>query len=200
MKRTALRQKRNYDVRAKSKPEFKPGDLVRYFYVREKAGNKFHRCFIGPYVVISRESDMNYNIFGKLRDSGKEDIRIVHADHLISYEPDRDALFPRYGAGVHIETNSAIQAPTIAESIEKYDIFAHSSSGDEVNLVDPPTSPLALSVASTCSPDGPPAVSGEKSKEEHSSLSFSSLRNHPGPPERRWPHRTRKKPDRFKYL
>ena len=85
---SALQQKRNYDVRAKIKPKCNPGDLVRYYYVLEKARNKLHRCYVGPYQVISHESDMNYRICGKLRDSGREDIRIVHADHLIHFEQD----------------------------------------------------------------------------------------------------------------
>ena len=207
LERTALRQKRNYDVRAKNKPEFKPGDLVRYYYVREKAGNKFHRCFVGPYVIISRESDMNYKICGKLKDSGREDIRIVHADHLISFETDRSKLFPHYGPVNQNKGDILTQAqPPIAESIEKHDIFAHSSSGDEVELVF--TGPPAHSDAPIPSPDSPPAVSGERDSDKHSTPQSTAPRtsgeewlpdreeSHESPV-RRWPRRIRNKPDRL---
>ena len=143
LQQSALRQARNYDVRARSKPEFKPGDLVRYYYVREKAGNKFHRCFIGPYRVVSRESDMNYKICGKLKDSGREDTRVVHADHLIRFEPDRSVLFPRYGP-VPDSPDDKIQSshkPYQPHEGVKTDIFASESPDDEIDLLSNITPP-----------------------------------------------------------
>ena len=151
--KSALRQTRNYDVRAKSKPEFKPGDLVRYYYVREKAGNKFHRCYIGPYKILSRESDLNYKICGKIRDSGKEDIRVVHVDHLIHYEKSRAELFPNYGSPLHDDTIGPKKSMENDQTKPgRVDIFASDSSDHELELQSNLTSPSTITTNESVSP------------------------------------------------
>ena len=88
---------------------------------------------------------MNYKICGKLRDSGKEDIRVVHVDHLIHFERSRAVLFPTYGPESHKVSNS--RAPGAPDSIPavpaapKDDIFASEPSEVEIGLQSNITSP-----------------------------------------------------------
>ena len=193
--RSALRQARNYDVRAQNKPEFMPGDLVRYYYVREKAGNKFHRCYIGPYKILSRESEMNYKICGKLRDSGKEDIRIVHVDHLIHYEKDRAELFPNYSPFLEMRDTShkTIKSEVLPKiSSKPLDIFRSESSEDELELQSNLTSPSAFTKLDKY--NRPTSIS---SRESSDSSKTSAGRSNIKDFRRRYPKRTRKKPRRF---
>ena len=95
LRKSALRQQRSYDAKAKTKPAFKIGDLVRYFYPPLRVANKFANQWIGPYTIISKETDVNYRIKGMLQ-SGREDIRVVHMDNLIHFEVDRNLLFEKY--------------------------------------------------------------------------------------------------------
>ena len=55
---------------------------------------------------------MNYKICGKLRDTGREDIRVVHVDHLIHFETSRAKLFPNYGPAEFKDTEGFRSAAT----------------------------------------------------------------------------------------
>ena len=79
MGKALIRQKRNYDVHAKSRSSFKVGDLVRYYYVPLKNKHKFACPWIGPYKVTKLVTEVDYRIE---RLSGKPDTRVVHVDHL----------------------------------------------------------------------------------------------------------------------
>ena len=85
MGKALVRQKRNYDVNAKSRSSFKKGDLIRYYYVPEKNRHKFACPWLGPYKVIDKLTEVDYRI-EKL--AGKPDSRVVHVDHLKPYEKD----------------------------------------------------------------------------------------------------------------
>ena len=93
MGKALIRQKRNYDVHAKSRSSFKVGDLVRYYYVPLKNKHKFACPWIGPYKVTKLVTEVDYMIE---RLSGKPDTRVVHVDHLKpfekAFEPSMDNL------------------------------------------------------------------------------------------------------------
>ena len=166
---------------------------------------------MGPYKILSRESDMNYKICGKLRDSGKEDIRVVHVDHLIPFETTRSVLFPNYTPdSFEDEKHPAI---TPACKNKQYvsvgpDLFASECSESEKELVSNITWPSSRN--RTSDPDrnkaqGTTKVSGEPApriKARKSSVasrlmrSFNSTASE-SEPERRYPTRTRKQPNRL---
>jgi len=85
MGKALVRQKRNYDVNAKSRSSFKVGDLIRYYYVPEKNRHKFACPWLGPYKVVDIITEVDYRI-EKL--AGRPDTRVVHVDHLKPYEKD----------------------------------------------------------------------------------------------------------------
>ena len=186
------------------KPEFAPGDLVRYFYAREKAGNKFHRCFVGPYVIVNRESDMNYKICGKLRASGREDIRIVHADHLIHYEEDRAKLFPQYGPAFSESDEEQGIPPHMVKNPKPLDIFAHPSSEDEVECISShssskpvPSEPISGSRA--MEPGSVPPVDNHSHPTPDSAVPGTGEQSPVTAVPRRRSRRKRKQPERLKY-
>jgi len=97
LERSSAHQKRNYDVRVKPRHTFNVGDIVRYFYPRMRVANKFAKQWIGPYIILSQKTDVDFEIKGNLK-SGREDIRTVHKDNLIHFEQDRETLFAHYQA------------------------------------------------------------------------------------------------------
>ena len=97
LQRSSAHQKRNYDVTVRPRHTFKVGDIVRYFYPRLRVANKFAKQWIGPYIVLSQKSDVNFEIKGNLK-SGREDIRVVHRDNLIPFERPREQIFAHYEA------------------------------------------------------------------------------------------------------
>ena len=92
MGKALIRQKRNYDVHAKSRSSFKVGDLVRYYYVPLKNKNKFACPWIGPYKVTKLVTEVDYRIE---RLSGRPDTRVVHVDHLKPFEKAFEPSYPR---------------------------------------------------------------------------------------------------------
>ena len=130
--KAATRQKREYDTHAREKPLFSVGDTVRYYYPPLRVGDKFASCWLGPYTILSRESDVNYKIKGFLR-SGKEDIRIVHVDNLIIYEGDRRDLFARYNYNLplsdQLEKSDYTEDPLLSNSLVSRPDAATSGAG-----------------------------------------------------------------------
>ena len=80
-----VRQKRNYDSYAKSRPTFPLGALVRYFYTPAKNKHKFSKPWLGPFEVIEQVTPVDYRI---QRVGNPADTRVVHVDHLKPYETD----------------------------------------------------------------------------------------------------------------
>jgi len=83
LRQAGIRQKRGYDAHAKATGEYKPGDLVRYYYVPLTQGNKFARPWTGPWKVESQETEVDYKI--ALLSNPKK-TRVVHFDVLKPYE------------------------------------------------------------------------------------------------------------------
>ena len=81
--RASVRQKKGYDVYAKDRPKFLPGDLVRYYYPPSKTTNKFARPWIGPFFVQERVTTVDYRI---QLVSDQKKVRVVHIDNLKPYE------------------------------------------------------------------------------------------------------------------
>ena len=81
--RSAVRQKRGYDVYAKDRPPFQIGDFVRYYYPPASNTNKFARPWIGPFKVLERVTDVDYKI--QLVSDPKK-TRTIHIDNLKPYE------------------------------------------------------------------------------------------------------------------
>jgi transposase InsO family protein len=81
--RSAIRQKRGYDVRTRSRAPFKENDLVRYYYLPLRNANKFALPWLGPYRVVRRVGEVDYKI-ELLSDVTKR--RVVHVDDLKLYE------------------------------------------------------------------------------------------------------------------
>ena len=97
LNRSAMRQKRGYDVRAKDRTPFQPGDLVRYFYPPLRIGTKFSKPWIGPYKVLERSTEIDYKII----DLRSRKTKVVHYDHLKPYEgqPDNSSDSSYDGSG-----------------------------------------------------------------------------------------------------
>ena len=93
LKHAAIRQKRNYDRRAMERPQFKVGDLVRYYYPPARVGNKFALPWFGPYEVIGTPTPVDYTI-KRLADPSKT--RTVHMDALKPYHEPYTAQTPDY--------------------------------------------------------------------------------------------------------
>ncbi len=83
LKKAALRQKRGYDARARDRPPFNVGDLVRYYYPPLRQQNKFARPWTGPWEVLRQTSSVDYEISLV---SNPEKRRIVHFDTLKLFE------------------------------------------------------------------------------------------------------------------
>ena len=77
------------------------------------------------------------------RYSGKEDIRVVHQDHLIHFEKSRAELFPDYGPEKYKRDPKVTKTDQFIEkfSLPKGDIFASDSSGGELELLSNLTAP-----------------------------------------------------------
>ena len=105
--------------------------LCDIIYSPLRAGGKFASCWIGPYTILSKESDVNFRIKGTLR-SGKQDIRIVHMDNLIKFEGDRRKLFARYNysdLSDSVERSVYTDDPLLEHSVIAESASAHSGSG-----------------------------------------------------------------------
>jgi hypothetical protein len=81
--KAAIRQKRGYDIRAKTRPPFEVGDLVRYYYLPLRNVNKFALPWVGPYRIVKRIGVVDYRI---ALVSDPDRVRVVHIDDLKSYE------------------------------------------------------------------------------------------------------------------
>jgi len=64
--RKSYQNKRYYDRRAKPR-SFTNGDYVYLLNPARKPGlsSKFHKCWIGPYKITAKISNLNYEILGK---------------------------------------------------------------------------------------------------------------------------------------
>ena len=62
LEKAAIRQKMGYDAHAKPRPQFQPGELVRYYYLPLTQNNKFARPCTGPWRIIDRVTEVDYRI------------------------------------------------------------------------------------------------------------------------------------------
>ena len=83
LEKSAVRQKRGYDVYAKDRVPFVEGDLVRYYHYPTRQANKFGLPWLGPYEVIKKIGPVDYQI--RLQSNPRKE-SIVHVDKLKPYE------------------------------------------------------------------------------------------------------------------
>ena len=78
LEKSAVRQKRNYDVRANEHP-YEPGDLVWTVNKSRKKGRcpKMQMRWLGPLVVLKRLNDVTYQV-----KMNERDLKIIHYDLL----------------------------------------------------------------------------------------------------------------------
>ena len=81
--KAALRQKRGYDAHARAAPEYKSGQLVRWYYPPLKQGNKFGLPWSGPWRVVEQLNPVDYRIE---KCSSPAVTKVVHFDVLKPFE------------------------------------------------------------------------------------------------------------------
>jgi len=96
MTESAQRSKKFYDKNAKE-PEIEVGAKVLLHSSALKTGEspKFHKNFVGPYLVVSKSDD---GLLYRLRhcSTGKQPRAAVHANRLKVYHDDRDVFYLRH--------------------------------------------------------------------------------------------------------
>ena len=83
--KSATRQKRGYDARAKARPPFNVGDKVRYYYPPAKQGNKMAAPWKGPFTILKQVTDVDYRI---QLDANPNRVIVTHLDNLKPWEGD----------------------------------------------------------------------------------------------------------------
>ena len=126
LKKTAIRQKRNYDARARDRPPFDVGDLVRYYYTPVRQQNKFARPWTGPWLVVARPTLVDYEI---TLVSNPKKKRTVHMDQLKPFEG-----YP--------ESSTDDDVPSQKQNTDN-DVVHHSPPRSDTNVSDNPLDDLA---------------------------------------------------------
>jgi hypothetical protein len=123
LEKSAVRQKRGYDVYAKDRAPFEEGDLVRYYHYPSRQANKFALPWLGPYKIVKRIGPVDYQI--RLQSNPKKE-SIVHVDKLKPYEvgpesgsEEQDMYDYLEGEGVtNAEGTTATESASEAENSE----------------------------------------------------------------------------------
>ena len=168
-----VRQKRNYDSYAKSRPTFALGSLVRYFYTPAKHKHKFSKPWLGPFEVLEQVTPVDYRI---RRVGNPVDTRVVHVDHLKPYEAEQ-------------VSDEGLGLPPLVLDWDYTDPALLQDQEDYMELIQP-----LFDVK-----DNPSVTESDESTDVKHPLPLPSQGPHSTPLAQRRPKRTIKPPNRFGY-
>ncbi len=84
--KSAVTQKRNYDLKTRIRPRFEQKDLIRYLYApaanTHALGSKFVNKWLGPFMIIEEMDPVHY----KIAELGSYRKKVVHINYLKKYE------------------------------------------------------------------------------------------------------------------
>ena len=142
----SVRQKKNYDKRAQTRT-FTPGEWVLRFYPPNVTRSKLNFPYRGPYLVLKKVTEVNYQI----QESPRSITLTVHVDDLKKYhgQPSQPSWLPMELQDADGQSEDSPDHPSDDSQLEEDTAF---SGDDGLDIYQAPTPPIEMD---------PPQVSEE---------------------------------------